>query len=129
MNKIKEMVDADLNFELESAHEKLLQCASLRAKYSDILLRRQAKLDELELNRQSLWGTKWRYYSMDYNQEVDRRDIPAYIEGDPDYIEHMTKQKKIEAQVKYVDNVLKAIDGLNWSIPAAIKWYMFKHGS
>lgn len=123
------MVEADLNFELSSAHEKLLQCAALRAKYSDILLRRQEKLDELELERKALYATKWRYYAMDYNQELDRRDLPVYIEGDEDYVAFMTKFRKIESQVKYIDNVLKAIDGLNWSIPAAIKWYMFKHGS
>ncbi|MFK5882880.1 MAG: recombination mediator protein UvsY [Candidatus Izemoplasma sp.] len=129
MNKLQQMIKEDLEFKLLDAHLKLIQCPSLRVKYSSLLMKIQKKVDDKELDLKSLYSTKWRHYSMDHDQDVDRRDLPVYIEGDDAYIEMKRELNILNNQAKEIDHALKAIDNLNWQIPAAIKFYMFQQGA
>lgn len=129
IKELQQEILKDLNFNLENAGIKLLRVPSMRQKYAAKLLVYQKKLDDLEFERKELYASRWRYYSMDYNQELDRRDIPTYIEGDVEYTSHMKKVNKAKYFVDLIDNACKAIDGLNWNIPMALKWEMFKQGA
>ena len=128
MSDLETMVKDDLKFTLDDADTKLIQIPLLRIKYANLLMKRTKVLNDYEQRRKEVWGEKWRYYSTDYKQIIDRRDIPSYIECDADYVEVRKKVNRSQESVDFVDNVLKSIDNMNWLITSAIKWHMFKNG-
>lgn len=126
--KFEKEVREDLNFDLKDGSDKIMRIASLKAKWSARLIDLQHKWNELELERKKEFSAKWRHYSMDADQIIDRRDIPVYIEGDDAYQLILTRLNHTKENIDRIDGVLKSIEGLTYAISAAIKWEIFQRG-
>jgi hypothetical protein len=127
-SKIFSEVDEDLHFDLQCADDKLMRIASLRDKYSRILLSARTKMNELDLKRKRIRAELYEYYIVDYNVKLDRRDIPTFIDGDTKYQAVLNEINKLDEKMEYIDSILKSLSDLNYTIPAGIKWAIFKAG-
>ena len=126
--KFDKEVREDLDFHLKDGSDKIMKIASLKAKWSARLIDLQHIWNEVELKRKKKFSELWKYYSMDYEQALDRRDIPVYISGDDEYQEILRELNQEKERIDKIDGVLKSIEGLTYAISAAIKWEIFQRG-
>lgn len=126
--KLESMVLKDLNFDISDASNILMTNARKRAKYSTILLKLQAKYDDLELDRKSKFGELWKYYTTDFDQILDRRDVTYYIESDIEYQKVLKKMNEVQRQIKFIDEVLHSLKNLSFEMNGVIKWEMYQNG-
>ena len=126
--KLESMVLKDLNFDISDASNILMTNARKRAKYGTILLKLQAKYDDLELDRKSKFGELWKYYTTDFDQILDRRDVTYYIESDIEYQKVLKKMNEVQRQIKFIDEVLHSLKNLSFEMNGVIKWEMYQNG-
>ncbi len=64
-----------------------------------------------------------------FDYKILRADLDKYLESDTDLIDLSLKVTYQKEKVSYLENVIKAINSLQWNIRNAIEWKKFTHGA
>lgn len=128
MEKLQQEAEEDLKFSIVDAEKIALNIPMLKNKYSRYLFIAKGVLKNSEMDLKKIYAKKHKYYSFDHNIKFNRGDVPHYIHADSEYQQVEKKVELNKLRVEYLDNVLKSIDQMSFTIPAAIKMHIFMNG-
>lgn len=141
IDKIKEMVEADLKIDGTELGDESTRIPQLHGKYINIYHDESLVLRKLEADYKTLRKQKWEYYNGKLSQEelnalgwepfghrILRQDMDIYMDSDTDMIRIVSKIEMQRAKVDYLDSVIKGINNRQWVIRNAIEWRKFMSG-
>lgn len=108
----------------------------LHGKYLKIYYQEKLKLRKLKIEYKTLTKVLSEYYRGELNNPEDledigrepwpktvlKQDIPSFIEGDQQMIDHVTRMVYQEEVVSLLEDILKAINNRGYQIKNAIDW-------
>jgi len=138
IDKIKEMVEADLKIDGTELGDESTRIPQLHGKYINIYHDESLVLRKLEADYKTLRKQKWEYYNGKLSQEelnalgwepfghrILRQDMDIYMDSDADMVRIVSKIEMQRAKVDYLDSVIKGINNRQWVIRNAIEWRKF----
>jgi hypothetical protein len=127
---LEQEAEKDLTWSMTDCDNVCLRIPSLKAKWASKLYRAELESKSLELQIKSVYARLHESYlsGNKTNVIVDRRDVDIYITGDEQYIKVFAKLELAKGICKWIENVLRGIDSMSFSISAAVKWNVFKEG-
>ena len=141
IDKIKEMVEADLKIDGTELGDESTRIPQLHGKYINIYHDESLDLRKLEADYKTLRKQKWEYYNGKMSQEeltnlgwepfghrILRQDMDIYMDSDADMVRIVSKIEMQRAKVDYLDSVIKGINNRQWVIRNAIEWRKFMSG-
>jgi hypothetical protein len=141
IDKIKEMVEADLKIDGTELGDESTRIPQLHGKYINIYHDESLVLRKLEADYKTLRKQKWEYYNGKLSQEelnalgwepfghrILRQDMDIYMDSDADMVRIVSKIEMQRAKVDYLDSVIKGINNRQWVIRNAIEWRKFMSG-
>ena len=141
IDKIKEMVEADLKIDGTELGDESTRIPQLHGKYINIYHDESLVLRKLEADYKTLRKQKWEYYNGKMSQEeltnlgwepfghrILRQDMDIYMDSDADMVRIVSKIEMQRAKVDYLDSVIKGINNRQWVIRNAIEWRKFMSG-
>jgi hypothetical protein len=141
IERIKEMVEADLKIDGTELGDESIRIPQLHGKYLNIYHDESLLLRKLNADWSVLRKQKWEYYNGKMSQEdlvklgwepfghrVLRQDLDTYMDADEDMIRLGGKIDLQKAKVEYLDSVIKGINNRQWVIRNAIEWRKFMSG-
>jgi len=128
LQDFQEQAEIDLHFEMENADQIAMKLSGRRERWCRRIIDMEVKRKSAEQKRKSKYRELHEHYLTSYSLKVDRRDIDAYIESDPEYQKLEQAEEYWRLCVKYVDGVLQSIDKATYNVGNAIKWAIFKGG-
>lgn len=60
---------------------------------------------------------------------IVRQEVDTYLKSDPDLIPHATKMEMVELKMKFIEDVLKSINGRGYLIKTYVDWLKFSQGA
>jgi hypothetical protein len=90
---------------------------NIKTKYT----RAQFKLDRA-------WQEKYLYYKNEFNIVLNNAEIKQFIEKDSEYIDLKEKLVSYQNILERIEDMLKGLDSMKWTIKSLIDWEKFKAG-
>lgn len=141
IERIKEMVEADLKIDGTELGDESIRIPQLHGKYLNIFHDENLMLRKFEADYRTLRRQKWEYYNGKMSQEdltalgwepfghrILRQDLDVYMDSDQDIVKLVSKIELQRAKVDYLDSILKGINNRQWVIRNAIEWKKFLSG-
>lgn len=100
----------------------------LRAKWAKYLYQEENASNILSEELSGLYADKFRYYSYDYEYNVDKKDIPILIKGDKDYRESELIIKNQNSKTKFIQEVLNSLNAQSFYLNTAMKHILWQSG-
>lgn len=100
----------------------------LRAKWAKYLYEEESMENQGKQELAVIYKERLRFYCYDYEYEIDKKDIPVYIKGDPVY---QAAEKVLNEQVqkvKFINEVLGALNSQSFYLNTAMKHILWKSG-
>ena len=142
LEDIRIMVEKDLSLDETELDHASMRIPQIHGKYLNLLFDEKLLLKQREANYAITKRLKWEYYGgkldktkldeMGWDQfdyKILRADLDKYLESDTDLIDLGLKVTYQKEKVTYLENVIKAINSLQWNIRNAIEWKKFTHGA
>ena len=105
-----------------------LRLGSLRAKWAKYLYLEEKEESSKEQDLDKVFIDRFRYYLYDSPYTIDKKDIQFYIRGDEEYTGVSEILKEQKAKVKFISNVLEALNGQSFYLNTAMKHILWKSG-
>ena len=141
IERIKEMVEADLKIDGTELGDESIRIPPLHGKYLNIYHDECLILRKLDADFSILRKKKWEYYNGKMSQQelaqlgwepfghrILRQDMDTYMSADEDLVRLGSKIDLQKAKVEYLDSVIKGINNRQWVIRNAIEWRKFMSG-
>ena len=141
LSEIKIMVVQDIEFDETELDKESLRIPQLHNKYLVFLTDEKIMLEKYQQELRVLVRKKWLYYTGKMSEEelvendwgpfnlnILKSDVDKFIESDTEILRSRTIVRMQEEKINYLDSVVKAINGRQWNIRAAIDWMKFTHG-
>ena len=94
-----------------------------------IMVEKDIEFDETELDKESLRIPQLHNkYLVFLTDNILKTDIDKFIDSDTEILRSRAIVRMQEEKINYLDSVVKAINGRQWNIRAAIDWMKFTHG-
>lgn len=120
----------DLKLDVTQFQEYCQSLGLKRIKWSRYLFNEETLLNAAEDRLRGLYKDKFHYYAYEYNeQKIDKKNIEIYIKGDADYRMAQQAVLKQESKMKFVNEVLCAIDKQSFQCGNILKYLMWQQGS
>jgi len=130
VEELFEKVKDDLNIDKKDLSLVSLNIPNLFSKYSALLFVFQKHLAECKADLDKMYATLYVYYKKDHPIIFkNKQEIDAMIYGDERYIEIKRKYDELSNIVQFLENTIKQIHQLPFTIRNVIEWEKFKHGS
>lgn len=100
----------------------------LRAKWARYLYQEESVLNETQQELNTIYSEKYMFYNYDYEYSVDKKDIPILIKGNPDYKAAEKVLKTQEQKVKFINEVLSALNSQSFYLNTAMKHILWQSG-
>jgi hypothetical protein len=136
LEEIIELWQADAKIDDVELDRESLNVPVLHGKYLKIFYQEKVKLRKLKIDYKTKKKVLAEYYRGELNNPEDlaeigrdpwvktvlKQDIPQYIEGDQDMINHVAKMVYQEEIVMLLEDIMKSINNRGFHISAAINW-------
>jgi len=122
--------------------EESLKIPELHHKYYKIFCQERMLLKKKQLDYKKLYRQKMEYYEgrldkdeLDENEweqfdiKVLKKDVPIYIEGDTDIVNHLLGMQYQEEKVDLLKSILNTINARSFHIKDAIEFLKFTQGN
>jgi hypothetical protein len=137
--KLEEVIDlwqADAKIDDVELDRESLNVPVLHGKYLKIFYQEKLKLRKLKIEYKTKKKVLAEYYRGELNNPEDlselgrepwaktvlKQDVPQYIEGDQEMINHVAKMVYQEEVVMLLEDIMKSINNRGFHISAAINW-------
>ena len=141
LSDIKIMVEKDIEFDETELDKESLRIPQLHNKYLVFLTDEKILLEKYQQDLRVLVRKKWLYYTgkmseeelkendwEPFNLNILKTDIDKFIDSDTEILRSRAIVRMQEEKINYLDSVVKAINGRQLNIRAAIDWMKFTHG-
>ena len=138
LDEIKEMAKVDLEIDKTDLIGSSIDTPILSNKYYCILIEQKKIMNLLEQKLLILYKETFEYYNGNADAEVYikrplgkkilKGEIEKYINADPIYQDLITKIKKHEEKVKYLDFIVKQLNNRGFLIKSIIDEKKFQNG-
>jgi len=136
LEEVIELWQADAKIDDVELDRESLNVPVLHGKYLKIFYQEKVKLRKLKIDYKTKKKVLAEYYRGELNNPEDlaeigrdpwvktvlKQDIPQYIEGDQDMINHVAKMVYQEEIVMLLEDIMKSINNRGFHISAAINW-------
>jgi hypothetical protein len=126
--KIFQKYEEFVKFEVEDISDRLLKLPEIVAYYQEIYFSVSKKLQKLRFELDKKWQERFLYYKTEFNISLSSSEIKTFIERDLEYIDIKEKIAALELLLTKIEEVLKALDNMRWTIKSLIDWEKFKAG-
>lgn len=100
----------------------------LRAKWAKYLYVEETIQNETQQELNTIYSDRYMYYNYDYEYNVDKKDVPILIKGSTEYREaEKIYQSQVE-KVKFINEVLNALNSQSFYLSTAMKHILWKSG-
>ena len=139
IDELKAMVAVDSKINPEDLDAESLHTSVLHGRYMSIMLDEGVNLRRLKGEMAKLRRELWAYYTGtaddhvyyrkgEFNVRLLKADVEKYIESDEEYLALKDKIDVSEEVVKFLEGVIRNINGRNYAIKNSIDWQRFKNG-
>jgi len=128
LEEIQKMADVDLKVDRNALDVISTDVPYLHNKYYKILTKERLTLKALEFEYNKVYRVKWKYYTTKYTFVLEKREVPTYINGDDEIIEHQKKLEIAKEKIKYLEAIIDNINKISFNIRNAIEWQKFLNG-
>jgi hypothetical protein len=141
LSDIKIMVEKDIEFDETELDKESLRIPQLHNKYLVFLTDEKIILEKYKQDFRILIRKKWLYYTGKMSEDelkengwepfalnILKSDVDKFIDSDAEVLRLRAIVRMQEEKISYLDSVVKAINGRQWNIRAAIDWMKFTHG-
>lgn len=136
LEEIIELWQADAKIDDVELDRESLNVPVLHGKYLKIFYQEKVKLRKLKIEYKTKKKVLAEYYRGELNNPEDleeigrkpwaktvlKQDIPQYIEGDQEMINHVARMVYQEEVVMLLEDIMKSINNRGFHISAAINW-------
>lgn len=136
LEEIIELWQADAKIDDVELDRESLSVPVLHGKYLKIYYQEKVKLRKLKIDYKTKKKVLAEYYRGELNNPEDleeigrepwaktvlKQDIPQYIEGDQEMINHVAKMVYQEEIVMLLEDIMKSINNRGFQIKNAIDW-------
>ena len=136
IEEVIEMWQEDAKIDDVELDRESLNVPILHGKYLKIYYQEKLKLKKYKIQYKTLYKVLAEYYRGELNHPDDleemnrepwaktvlKQDIPNYIEGDQDMVNHVTKMAYQEQVVALLEDIMKSINNRGFQIKNAIDW-------
>lgn len=136
LEEVIEMWTKDAKIDDVELDRESLNIPTLHGKYLKIYYEEKLKLKKYKIQYKKLSKVLSEYYRGDLNNPDDlesikrepwpktvlKQDIPQYVEGDEEMINHVTRMVYQEEVVLLLEDILKIINNRGFQIKNAIEW-------
>jgi hypothetical protein len=120
--------DEDLKMEEETLDLKVYLIPNLHAKWVRYLYNEAMFLTKIEKQLLESFRKKYYFYLNDYSYTVDKKHVEWHIESDETYSEELYKVNKQKHKVKYLEQMVRKVNGLSFDIKNMVEWRKFLAG-
>ena len=136
LEEVIELWQADAKIDDVELDRESLNVPVLHGKYLKIFYQEKLKLRKLKIEYKTKKKVLAEYYRGELNNPEDlselgrepwaktvlKQDVPQYIEGDQEMINHVAKMVYQEEVVMLLEDIMKSINNRGFHISAAINW-------
>lgn len=108
--------------------EYSIRLGLLRAKWAKFLYLEESILNDAKQELNTIYGNKFMYYNYDYEYTIDKKDIPIFIKKDTDYKNAEKLVYQQEQKVKFINEVLSALNSQSFYLNTAMKHILWQTG-
>lgn len=139
--KIEELVaiaTEDLMVEKDKLDDKSIHLPIIQGKWLGFFYHESMVLKTLKLTHKKTYKDKWLYYTgkADSQAYIDnplplkilKQDAAIFMESDDDLIALNMKSNLQQEKVAYVENILKSLNNMQWTIRNCIEFLKFTNG-
>ena len=105
-----------------------IQLGLIRAKWAKFLYIEESLLNTYQQNVNTVYADKFMYYNYDYEYNLDKKDIPIIIKKDDDYKTAELLLKVQEQKIKFINEVLNALNSQSFYLNTAMKHLLWQAG-
>ena len=141
IERIKEMVEADLKIDGTELGDESIRTPQLHGKYLNIYHDESLILKKLDADWKIIRKQKWEYYNgkmshdeltklgwEPFGHRILRQDMDTYMDSDEDLVRLSSKIDMQNAKGDFLDSIIKGINNRQWLIRNAIEWRKFMSG-
>jgi hypothetical protein len=120
--------DEDMKMEEETLDLKVYLIPNLHSKWVRYLYNEAMFLTKIEKKLLESFRKKYYYYLNDFSYTVDKKHVEWHIESDEEYSEELFKVNKQKHKVKYLEQMVRKVNGLSFDIKNMVEWRKFLAG-
>ena len=120
--------DEDLKIEEEMLDLKVYQIPNLHSKWLRYLYNEVMFLTKIEKELLELFRKKYYFYMNDFSYTVEKKHVEWHIESDDQYSKDLYKVNKQKHKVKFLEQMVRKINGLSFDIKNMVEWKKFISG-
>lgn len=141
LEQIHKLWEVDSVIDKSSLIDESLKKPLLHFKYYKILIEETIVLKKMENDLKQLKLDKYVFYADGPTKETQqkqwiypvkgiilKKDVPSYVDADPDIIESNIKTEIQQQKVDYLISIIKTVSDRDWSIKNAIEVIKFNAG-
>lgn len=100
----------------------------IRAKWARFLYNENVIMQEAEQDLETIYKDKFMFFTYDSEYTVDKKDIPMLIKADDEYQKANKIVKKQSEKVKFINEVLSALNSQSFYLNTAMKHILWQSG-
>lgn len=125
---IQQEAQIDLKFDINTVEHYALKIVMLKEKYARYLQLYRMDLKKKLFEQDKVYADRHDYHMTQNPRARDRRDVDIFIKADTQYRKASAETYIVEEQVRYIDTLIKSIDGMSFNISSAVRMHIFKGG-
>lgn len=119
----------DLNFDITQFKECSKYLPLKKIKWSRYLFNEECISNQIEDKLRELYRDKFKYYTYEYSEKIEKKNIDIYIKGDKEYQTANQAFGKQKSKEKYVQSVISCIDTLAFQTNNILKHIIWESGA
>lgn len=119
---------ADLDFDVTKFRDCSRYIPLRKSKWGRYLFEEECISNQMEDKLRELYRDKFKYYTYEYPDKIDKKNIDIYIKADKDYQVANQIFGKQKAKEKYVQSVIGCLDTLAFQTNNIVKHLIWESG-
>ena len=136
--ELRKQIDIDLRIDDTELDLESIRTPQIHNKYLQLYTKYSLQLKKARDDYNSLYRTKWEYYTGKAGPEVYREnpfdikvlkaDVGIYLNSDLELQQQSQRVEYVKQYVDYLERILREITNRGFHINNTIKWKQFLHG-
>ncbi|MDP6249739.1 MAG: recombination mediator protein UvsY [Candidatus Pacebacteria bacterium] len=136
--ELRKQIDIDLRIDDTELDLESIRTPQIHNKYLQLYTKYSLQLKKARDDYNSLYRTKWEYYTGKAEPEVYREnpfdikvlkaDVGIYLNSDLELQQQSQRVEYVKQYVDYLERILREITNRGFHINNTIKWKQFLHG-
>lgn len=124
----REFINKAVKTDITEIGEYSLRVGVYRVELARYILEEEELYMRLDEELKVIYRDRLRYYKMDYEEVLEKKDYETYILADDIYREASRKVKEQEKKVKFLERCMSILESQSYHLTTALKHEIWKSG-